>query len=392
MMKKTTRIAVIIIAALFLFLGLAGLYLDYLWFANLGYGSTYVTLITNRYILRFLAFFTFFLFLFANLFYARRTVIDMTNLALRQALMNTPVGNLISERKLALFFAVVSLFFSFFITGNTGRHWFAARQFLAAKPFGIADPIFGKDAAFYVFSLPFLRFLYEYLFGMVFTATLLIAALYFFTSPPEYSWKKLNFLYKGRGQLSFLLAALFILKAWSYRLNSLGLVHSSRGVAAGASYTDIHAQLPANNILTVLALLCALVLLANIFIKKPRIIIFSVAGLTAASLLLGSLYPAVVQKLQVEPNEFTREEEYIRYNIDFTRKAFGLDNIALKDFPAANTLTAERLKNNREIINNIRLWDYRPLQDTFNQVQGIRPYYSFQEVDTDRYTVDGDYR
>ncbi len=391
-MKKTTWL---IISAIFLIIlsgSLGSLYLDYLWFSNLGYASVFVTLFSNRFIVQAIAFLLFFAFLFLNLLLSRRAVVDMSNLRLRQALMNTPAGNILAKNRVTVFFAAVSFLFAILFTGYTGGYWFTIRQFFSAQPFGLADPIFSRDVGFYVFSLPFYNFINQYLSSLLVITLLVIGAIYLASSTPGISLKNLSFLYEGGGHVSLLLALFFLVKAWGYHLASFNLIHSTQGVVTGAGYTDVHARLPALNILMVLALVCAAALVANIIMKKPRIILICVLGLVAASLILGGIYPYAIQTLQVEPNQFNREQEYIRHNIDFTRRAFGLDQISDTDFPAVDTLDGAALMANENTLGNVRLWDYRPLQDTFNQMQGIRLYYRFTGVDSDRYQVDGNYR
>ncbi len=392
MMKKSTWLLIAVVLLILFGVSLVGVYLDYLWFSNLGYASVFITLFTNRFFVQVAAFLFFFLVLFINLLWSRRAVLEMSNLKLRQALMNTPAGNIIAKNRITIFFAAASFLLAALFSGYTGNYWFAIRQFFSAQPFGVVDPIFSRDVGFYVFSLPFYNFLNQYLSGVLLMALMVVGGLYLLTSPPEFSVKRLSFLYEGGGHLSLLLALFFITKAWGYRLATFGLIHSTRGGIFGAGYTDVNAQLPALNILMVLALVCAVALIANIFLKKPRIILFCGAGLIVASVLVGSIYPSLVQKLQVEPNQFNREQEFINHNISYTRQAFGLENITNTNFLAVDTLTPGVLLSNINTLNNVRLWDYRPLKDTFNQLQGIRLYYRFTGVDSDRYMIDGEYR
>ncbi|HUT67758.1 MAG TPA: UPF0182 family protein, partial [Dehalococcoidales bacterium] len=180
--------------------------------------------------------------------------------------------------------------------------------------------------------------------------------------------------------------------AWGYWLGIWEMVYSKRGVVFGASYADIHAKLPAQWILLAVVVIFMGVILVSIFKRKLRWPLYGIAGWVVAAIIVGAIYPALVQRFQVQPNELVRERPYIEYNIDFTRKAFGLDRIDEQAFPAESSPTAQDIARNEVTINNIRLWDHRPLKDTYNQIQSIRLYYDFYDVDVDRYVIDDDYR
>ncbi|MEK7221931.1 MAG: UPF0182 family protein, partial [Nitrospirota bacterium] len=181
-------------------------------------------------------------------------------------------------------------------------------------------------------------------------------------------------------------------KAWGYRLDAYDLLYSRRGVVFGAVYADVHAALP---ILQGLVVLCALTALA--------VLVFALRGTWRPALLLGgltfavgtlglSLYPEFVHRFQVVPNESVMERPYIEQNITFTRLAYGLTDIQEEVFPAEQELTAADLARNELTIKNVRLWDHRPLLSTYRQLQQIRTYYDFVDVDNDRYVINGEYR
>ena len=142
----------------------------------------------------------------------------------------------------------------------------------------------------------------------------------------------------------------------------------------------------------VLAGVIAVVFLVNAFLRRPRLLFYGVLVILGVSVIAGTIYPSLVQSFRVEPSEFAFERDYLEHNIEFTRRAYGLDRISTRSYAASDTLTWEDLKQNPGTINNVRLWDYRPLLSTLNQLQVIRLYYRFHDVDIDRYTVDGDYR
>ncbi|MFO8060256.1 MAG: UPF0182 family protein, partial [Bacillota bacterium] len=170
------------------------------------------------------------------------------------------------------------------------------------------------------------------------------------------------------------------------------LVYSPRGVAFGASYTDIHAQLPVFRVMSILAVLSALVALWYIRARDIRWLYAAVGIMLIGSLALGTGYPAIIQRLVVAPNEITRETRFIEYNIANTRAAFGLDRVEEREFPATETLTWDDLEENMETLENVRLWDWRPLLASYRQLHTIRAYYEFPDADVDRYVIDDRYQ
>lgn len=268
--------------------------------------------------------------------------------------------------------------------------WQTVLLFLNRVPFGVADPYFGQDVAFYVFVMPMLRLVQGWLVGLTVLTLLASAALYFaaFTA----SGFRFVLTPSIKAHLSGLLAAFLGLLAWNYQLDIFGLVYSTRGPAYGAAYTDINAQWPANNVLTAVVILAALALLVNVRIKATGLLVGSLVLWLAAALLAGSGYPALVQAFEVRPSELAKETPYIANGIRFTRMAYRLDAVREIDYPAEPEVTLEDLRANQATLENVRLWDYRPLLQTYNQVQSIRPYYVFNDVDIDRYIIDGRYR
>ena len=189
-----------------------------------------------------------------------------------------------------------------------------------------------------------------------------------------------------------LLGLIVALKAWGYWLDKYQLLFSPRGVVAGASYTDVKAQLPALELLFFVALICA----AMFFVGARRggllIPVISIVLLAGVSLIVGGIIPAVFQRFRVEPQELARERPYIARNIDATNKSFNLDGVKTSGFPASNDLTPAALQANRPTLDNIRLWDPEVLRPGVRNLQAIAQYYNFTDVDVDRYPIDGDTR
>jgi|LSQX01.1.fsa_nt_gb uncharacterized membrane protein (UPF0182 family) len=392
MRLKTFLIVLFVILAGLLF-WVAGRYTDYLWLNHLNYASVFFTVFLSGWAVRLAAWLVFFLFLFINLMFMRGVLLNVPNLELRERIIGTALGRMLTPRKITLFFLVSSLVVSFLLSSYTQGLWLEVRQFLQGVSFGVTDPVFNLDASFYVFRLPFWRLLYIYLQTMVVLTILVAGFIYFVTDPPVQVGRKFIFFpSRGQGQLSLLLTFAFLLKAWDYRLKMFELLLSPRGATFGPGYTDLNANLPALWILFFLTLGICIVLIYNIYRRQSRLIFLSVATLIGASLVVGSIYPSLVQQFRVEPNEFVYERPFLEHNIHYTLKAYGLDNVSTKNYPAKEDLEWEDLEESADTLQNVRLWDYRPLLDTYKQLQGIRPYYDFASVDTDRYYLDGEYR
>lgn len=392
MRLKTILIVLFIVLVGFLF-RVAELYTDYLWFNHLNYVSVFFTTFLSEWGVRLAAWLVFFLFLFVNLMFMRGAIINVLNLELRERVFGTVLGRMLTPQRITFFFLISSLVVSFLLSSYTGSLWLEVQQFLQGVSFGVTDPIFNLDASFYVFQLPFWRLLYTYLQTMVILTILVAGFIYFVTDPPVQVGRKVIFFpSRGQGHLSLLLTFAFILKAWDYRLKMFELLLSPRGAIFGPGYTDLNANLPALWILFFLTLGICIVLIYNIYRRQSRLIFSSVAILIGASLVVGNIYPSLVQQFRVEPNEFAYERPFLEHNINYTLKAYGLDDVRTENYPAREELEWEDLEKDADTLQNVRLWDYRPLLDTYKQLQGIRPYYDFASVDTDRYILDGQYR
>jgi uncharacterized protein len=367
-----------------------GLYTDWLWFREVQFTSVFVTVLQTEVLLGVVTGAAFFLILYGNVTLARwlapRDVIVVTNDAL-----GLPSPEILepSLRWLALPVSVALALIAGWM--GTGR-WELVLKALHPTPFGIRDPLFDQEVAFYVFQLPLWTSLYGWLMWALVLAGLAAITVYFCTRGIQVSPERLAITRRARGHLLVLAALLLLLKATGYRLAMFDLLFSQRGVAFGAGYADVHAQLPVLKALMVLAVLAALLCLMTIRLRSWRPLLGGVAALVGVALLGGVVYPGVIQRYQVSPNEIVTEKPYIDFNIRYTRLAYGLDNIEEREFPAEQTLTLQDLQKNDATINNIRLWDTRPLLSTYSQLQEIRTYYKFTDIDIDRYVINGEYR
>jgi uncharacterized membrane protein (UPF0182 family) len=259
----------------------------------------------------------------------------------------------------------------------------ANRVPFAPGPVAVTDPIFGRDISYFLFELPFLR-LVQGLFNVVVVIALVLAGLRYLVAA---SRGGLTFSTPVRVHLA-VLGALFLLSvAFGYQLDKYELVYSTRGVATGVSFTDQNAQFFAFDLLTVISGLSAAFLVGAAFTRMMWPLGLTIAVWLVASLLVGRLYPEAIQRFTVEPNQFAQEERYIANNIAMTRLAFDLGGWEERPFNGDAPVTQAAVDNDEDTFRNARLWDYRPLQDTLDQLQTVRKYYEFTDVDTDRYQI-----
>ncbi len=264
-------------------------------------------------------------------------------------------------------------------------------QFLHASKFGVAEPIFSKDAGFYVFRLPLYNFFEGwYLFSVV-IVSIGVAISYFMDQAIGVQENRFYINQKARSHLAILGGLFFLGIAFVFRLKLYGLMYSSSGVAYGASYADVHAQIPAYWAVLTTALIVAILFFMMPYSNKWKFLLYSIGVYFAVLIVFSWIYPALIEQYSVKPTELTKETPYILDNINFTRLAFGLDKVEEKPFPVGQTMTYDDIKENDATIHNIRLWDARPLLETYRQLQEIRLYYNFKNVDVDRYHFNGSY-
>jgi len=256
-------------------------------------------------------------------------------------------------------------------------------------PFGDRDAQFGRDVGFYVFSLPLQRAVFGWLLATVLATTLLVVVEHWLLGGIQPVARDSRVAPHVHAHLAILLGCIVLLKAWSYRLDQFSLVFSPRGVVTGASYTDVHAQLPALRLLMLVAPVCAVLFFLNVRSRDFTLPVVGTLLLVLSSVLIGGAVPAFVQRFQVAPQELQQEEPYIQRNIDATRRAFALEGVETSDFPAAEDLTPAEVRANAATVDNIRLWEADVLKTAIQNLQAIGQYYEFSDVDVDRYRISG---
>jgi uncharacterized membrane protein (UPF0182 family) len=392
------RLAFIVIAILagivVAFTALSGFFVDVLWFREVGYSQVFWKVFRTKIVLGLVFGIAFFVLLYVNLWIVRRITPRYHPL--------TPEQEIVERYRMQFepyawwLLPVFAAVLAFFVGLGVSAQWrtFLLWQNSGGVSFGRREPVFGRDAAFYVFSLPWLEFLQGWLFSAL-VGVLLITAL------AHYLWggirpNALVFSEKVTPQvkahLSVLLGLIMLTKAWGYYLGQFDLLTSARGVVAGASFTDVNAHLPALRILVFIAIACAILFLVNIRMRGWALPVIAVGLLALVSISAGAAYPAFVQRFRVNPQEAQREQEFIVRNIEATRAAFGLDLIESRQQPLSGVVTAEDVEANATTIQNIRLWRPNILIDNYRALQRIRAYYEFHDIDVDRYTIDGERR
>lgn len=307
-----------------------------------------------------------------------------------------------------LIFAASSAVIAFiFSTVFVSQVWYNFLIFINREAFNLADPIFSKDIGFYIFQLPFFNNLYAFLMGLIFVLfviNLLYNGVILLSSKsPVYENQdnvttifKPESLYKNiwaaaSRQLTLLGGIFFLLLGFGFYLRMFELLYTQGGVAYGAGYTDIHVRMPFYYAYIALCVLTAILMLVSWGKKKMKLAVFGPILLVVA--LVGSgLISAGVQNMIVGPNELAKEEQYLQNNIDYTNYAYGLDTVEEKPFAFKQNLTAKDIEENRITIDNIPINDYRMALDIYNQIQGLKNYYQFNDIDIDRYMVNGVYR
>jgi hypothetical protein len=271
-------------------------------------------------------------------------------------------------------------------------NWEVALRFLHQVPYGESDPVFGKDIGFYLFSLPAYVALKNWLLLLLFFSGALAGAVYWVLGDIELDRPPRGLSPAALVHGSVLLGLYFAVKAWSYTLDRFLLLYSDNGVVVGAGYTDLHVKLPILWFMAGLAAACAIAAGAAVRWRTWRLPAAAALLLFASSIVVAGLFPALFNRFSVKPSELQLETPYIERNIALTRQAYNLQQIAVKPFPAEERLSFASLEANRPTVDNIRLWDVQPLMNTYAQLQEIRTYYKFLDMDIDRYRLDGAYQ
>lgn len=381
----------VVAGVLILFTALSGFFVDVLFFREVGFSDVFWGILQTRFLLALVFGLVFFAALYANLLIVRRFTPRFRPLTLEQEILDR--YRMAAEPYLRWLLPAFALLVAFFVGLGVTTQW---RAFLLWRnaggvEFGVVDPELGRDAAFYVFSLPWLKFVQGWLFSALVGITVITALAHYLWGGirPQAQALGEKVTPQVKAHLSVLLGLILLVKAWGYYLGTFDLLTSPRGVVAGASFTDVKAQLPALRILIFIAIACAVLFFVNIRLRGWALPVIAVGLLALVSVVAGAAYPAFVQRFRVAPQELQRERPYIVRNIEATRAAFGLDRIATEQRTVAASVTSSAVQDNATTVSNIRLWRPEILVQNFEGLQRIRQYYAFSDVDVDRYAIGG---
>ena len=291
----------------------------------------------------------------------------------------TPIGRML--------IAALAVFIALTVGGALAANWQTVLLWVNRVPYDpagagvVTDPVFGRDISFFLFELPFLRFVQATVIGLI-VASFIVAGARYLVGALD---RSAIFSTPVRVHLGTLAGLFLMAIAVGYQLDKFELVYSTRGVAEGVSYTDFNAQFLAFDVLTGLSAIAAAFLVGGAFSRVMWPLGLTVAVWFIASIGIGTLYPEAIQRFSVQPNEPALESPFISNNISMTREAFDLDGWEVRDYRGEAPLTEAAIEEHDATFLNARLWDYRPLGDTLDQLQTVRQYYDFTDVDTDRY-------
>ena len=383
-------VPVAVVALVLLVLGgvFVGLYTDLLWFRETGYSSVFSTVLKTKLLLFFLFGLLMAVAVGTNLALAYRLRPPFRPLSLEQ--QNLERYRVAVEPFLLPVLLGVSGVFGVFAGLAAAGRWQTWMLWRNGQPFGEPDAQFGRDISYFAFTYPMQRFLLGFVLVTLILSLIAAAVTHYLFGGVRLQTETDRISVAARVHLSVLIGLVVLGKAVAYWLDRYGLAFSLRGEVQGASYTDVNAVLPAKTMLTFIALICALLFFANIFVRNIVLPAGALALLVVSAVAVGGIYPAYIQKFRVQPNEISRESKYIDRNIAATRKAYQLDSVKVDQYSAVSTATKDGLTSDTGTVPNARILDPNILGPAFKKQQGFRNYFNFNDsLDIDRYTVDG---
>lgn len=364
------------------------------WFKEVGYLSIYFTKIVAVFKLMIPMFLISFIGIWIYYKSLRLSIIKF------KKVVEVNARKTIIERKVFLIINTIISFIISYVFSST--YWYRILQFTNSVKFNVKDPIFSLDVSFYIFKLPLIESIYTEVVTLLILLVIVTLVTYFMLSAKDRIYSRKNFRNKFSNvsifnngltrfagkQLAIVSFLIMICVSLGYILKAINLVYSSRGVAFGASYTDTHITLLFYKVIVVVALIAAIIIFWSVITSKAKPIIMSIGAIVGLVVIEGFVSNGV-QNFIVKSNEKTLEQPYIKYDIDYTRKAFNINDIDAKPFEVKENLTQENIKDNKETIDNIRVNSVKPALEFYNQVQNIRYYYGFKDINVDRYNING---
>lgn len=415
--KGLSFVVMVIVVILVLLIGCAGFLTNWMWFDSLGYEKVFWTKFLSQ------------LEIGVPVFLAAMLLVRIYLKSLKKHyFIEVESHEIPDEKRLNKISWGMSVVFGLLVGLTAGAStWMDFRQFANATSFGLKDPLFHLDISFYVFKLAFLTKANNIVLGIV-VGVVIITLLYYgilmtvrtpdmferepegpetsgenaipFTrkyrkKPSEKRTLDLNndnmiqLLHIASGKLTLLGIVFYLMVAMDFLMRQFDLLHAHTGAVYGAGFTDVNVKLWVYRLIMVLSIVGAVTLCHHMHRKEPKKLVRIPIAIVAVG-LLGGVVSFAVQNLLVSPDEINKESKYLERNISYTRHAYGLDNIKVEEFPAEQNLNQQAIRDNSQTITNIRINDYEPVQDFYNQTQSIRQYYDFNDVDIDRYNIDGE--
>lgn len=418
--KGLSFVVMVIVVILVLLIGCAGFLTNWMWFDSLGYEKVFWTKFLSQ------------LEIGVPVFLAAMLLVRIYLKSLKKHyFIEVESHEIPDEKRLNKISWGMSVVFGLLVGLTAGAStWMAFRQFANATSFGLKDPLFHLDISFYVFKLAFLTKANNIVLGIV-VGVVIITLLYYgilmtVRTPDMFEWEPeepegpetsgenaipftrkyrkkpsekrtldlnndnmIQLLHIASGKLTLLGIVFYLMVAMDFLMRQFDLLHVHTGAVYGAGFTDVNVKLWVYRLIMVLSIVGAVTLCHHMHRKEPKKLVRIPIAIVAVG-LLGGVVSFAVQNLLVSPDEINKESKYLERNISYTRHAYGLDNIKVEEFPAEQNLNQQAIRDNSQTITNIRINDYEPVQDFYNQTQSIRQYYDFNDVDIDRYNINGE--
>lgn len=393
--RRATLLFVVGIILLLAIPAIATAVTDWLWFREIGFERVFTLKITAQLLLGGIAFALGFTALYGSARLALRGLERSAESILVLAEGGVQMRTKFLVRVAQALALPASLLLSFLLATGLASRWRTLIQFWYRTPFGDVDPIFGRDIAYYVFTLPALQVALDWIWGLLFISLILVSIpIYVVRGDIGIKLGRLRIDQQAEWHLAALTSLWLVLSAVrSWLIGMPGVLFGTHAPLQGATWTDLHVRLPGMQVMAVLLLIAAVAMLWGArrgILARTAVIV--VVGNFVLSALVNGVIPSVVQRLVVQPNELAKESAQILHHIAATRRAWSLDSVERRELEGDQQLTARDIANNRSTIDNVRLWDREPLLQTFGQIQSIRTYYDFVAVDDDRYRVNGELR
>lgn len=386
----------VLAALVMLFVMFAGFWTDWLWYRSVKYSSVFTTTLGTK-----IGLFAVFGLLMAlavgiNIWLAHRLRPPLSAMSMEQQNLDRYRMRVAPYKRWALL--AVATLVGLVSGASAAGQWRTWLQWVNGVSFGQKDPQFHKDISFYTFDLPWYRFLLSFGFAAVVLSLIAAALVHYLYGGLRLTSPGGRATAAATGHLSVLLGLFVGLKAIAYWLDRYGLAVKSSGLKStdgwtGLRYVDAHAYLPAKTILFIIALICAVLFFATLWRRTWQLPVIGFGLMVLSAVLIGGLYPAIVQKFQVQPNEQAKESPYIKKNITATREAYGIDGADVKDYAGRNDIAdkdKEKLRAAANSTASLRLLDPNIVSPTFQQKQQVKGYYQFPStLDVDRYKKDG---